>query len=98
MNLLLSSPSLEHIVSGGEAESFQKIHCQKFERPQGQPRSGENSKLHCMAVHHTHYLHALHDFENKEFSLGERFLAVLGPQNPLGSCAARNVQNFGGAT
>ena len=25
----------------------------------------------------------------------ERFLAVLGSQNPLGSCFARNVQNFG---
>ena len=54
----------------------------------------------CIAWHHITHIICMHCtiLKNKEFSLGERFLAVLGPQNPLGSCAARNVQNFGGAT
>ena len=47
-------------------------------------------ELHCSALHHIS--------ENTDFGFRERFLAGLGPQNPLGSCAARNVQNFGGAT
>ena len=43
-----------------------------------------------------------HDFsENSvesKFSQEIDFLRVEDPQNPFGSCAARNVQNFGGAT
>ena len=43
-----------------------------------------------------------HDFcENPveiNFSQEIDFLRVEDPQNPFGSCAARNVQNFGGAT
>ena len=54
----------------------------------------------CSAWHYITHIIGMHCtiLINKEFSFGERFLAVLGPQNPLGSCAARNVQNFGGAT
>ena len=43
-----------------------------------------------------------HDFgENSveiTFTKEIDFLRVQDPQNPFGSCAARNVQNFGGAT
>ena len=54
MNFLLSSPSLDHVVSDGEAESFQKIHCQKFERGQGQPSGGENLKKMMHAIYVTY--------------------------------------------
>ena len=35
-------------------------------------------------------------FQNfHDFAVEINFRSVLRPQNPLGSCAARNVQNFG---
>ena len=56
MNFLLSSPSLDHVDSDGEAESFQKIHCQKFECAQGQPSGGEKfENVHACNICHLHY-------------------------------------------
>ena len=45
IDFLLSSPSLDHVVSDSEAESFQKIRGKKFERGSGLIHGDEISDL-----------------------------------------------------
>ena len=56
LNFLLPSPSLDHVVSGDEAGSFQNIHCHQFELGQGQPSGGEKSKKKLMHAIYVTYI------------------------------------------